>query len=175
MITISQNKIFNSQQYFVSSSYMFLDKKTVLEIWLNLGFNLTIFRETRPWTLTQRPIRKWTHLWAEINPRLMLSFLWTTARCLIVFTGNCWLTLHLSSHFLGTLRQNASKMSFKLPIFLRLFLYPFYWQLSYWFQSFNSQWFHNVSFLNTKCKGLWKLAVCLSGCSFLSSSQRTRF
>ena len=27
-------------------SYMFLDKKTVLEIWLNLGLNLTIFRGT---------------------------------------------------------------------------------------------------------------------------------
>ena len=32
-----------AQQYFVSSSYMFLDKKTLLKIWLNPGFNLTIF------------------------------------------------------------------------------------------------------------------------------------
>ena len=40
-----------AQQYFVTSSYMFLDEKTVLEIWLNLGLNLTIFRGTRPRTL----------------------------------------------------------------------------------------------------------------------------
>ena len=33
--------------YFVSSSCMFLDEKTVLEIWLNPGLNLTIFRGTR--------------------------------------------------------------------------------------------------------------------------------
>ena len=36
------------QLYFVSSSYMFLDKKTLLKIWLNPGLNLTIFRGTRP-------------------------------------------------------------------------------------------------------------------------------
>ena len=28
---------------------MLLDKKTVLEIWLNLGSNLTIFQGTGPW------------------------------------------------------------------------------------------------------------------------------
>ena len=33
-------------QYFVSSSRMFLDKKTLLQIWLNPGLNLTIFRGT---------------------------------------------------------------------------------------------------------------------------------
>ena len=33
-----------TQQYFVSSSYMFLDRKTLLKIWLNSGLNLTIFR-----------------------------------------------------------------------------------------------------------------------------------
>ena len=32
-----------AQQYFVASSYMFLDEKTLLEIWLNPGLNLTIF------------------------------------------------------------------------------------------------------------------------------------
>ena len=36
------------QQYFVSLSYMFLDMKTVLKIWLNAGYNSTIFRRTRP-------------------------------------------------------------------------------------------------------------------------------
>ena len=35
-----------TQQYFVSSSDMFLDKKTLFEIWVNPGLNLTIFRET---------------------------------------------------------------------------------------------------------------------------------
>ena len=35
-------------QYFVTSSYMFLAKKTLLKIWLNPGLNLTIFRGTWP-------------------------------------------------------------------------------------------------------------------------------
>ena len=33
-------------QYFVSSSHMFLDKKTLLQIWHNPGLKLTIFRGT---------------------------------------------------------------------------------------------------------------------------------
>ena len=37
-----------TQKYFVSSSNMFLDKKTLLKIWLNPGLNLTIFRGTEP-------------------------------------------------------------------------------------------------------------------------------
>ena len=36
--------VVNAQQYFVTSSCMFLDEKTVLEIWLNPGLNLTIFQ-----------------------------------------------------------------------------------------------------------------------------------
>ena len=28
---------------------MFLDEKTMLEIWLNPGLNVTIFQETGPW------------------------------------------------------------------------------------------------------------------------------
>ena len=32
-----------AQQNFVNSSYMFLDKKTLLKIWLNPGLNLTTF------------------------------------------------------------------------------------------------------------------------------------
>ena len=40
--------VVNAQQYFVTLSSMLLDKKTVLEIWLNLGSNLTIFRGTGP-------------------------------------------------------------------------------------------------------------------------------
>ena len=39
-----------TQKYFVSSSDMFLDRKTLLEIWLNPGLNLTIFRGTGPMT-----------------------------------------------------------------------------------------------------------------------------
>ena len=38
-----------TQQYFVSSSCIFLDKKNLLKIWLNPGLNLTIFRGTGPW------------------------------------------------------------------------------------------------------------------------------
>ena len=34
--------------FFVTSSCMFLDEKTVLEIWLNPGLNFTMFRETGP-------------------------------------------------------------------------------------------------------------------------------
>ena len=37
-----------TQKYFVSSSNMFLDKKTLFKIWLNPGLNLTIFRGTGP-------------------------------------------------------------------------------------------------------------------------------
>ena len=33
-----------TQQYFVSLSYRFLDRKTLLKIWHNSGLNLTIFR-----------------------------------------------------------------------------------------------------------------------------------
>ena len=40
-----------AQQYFVSSSCMFLDKKTLLKGKLNPGLNLIIFRGTRPWAL----------------------------------------------------------------------------------------------------------------------------
>ena len=34
--------------YFVSSSYMLLDKKTLQKVWLNPGLNFTIFRGTEP-------------------------------------------------------------------------------------------------------------------------------
>ena len=37
-----------AQQYFLSSSYMFLGKKTLFKIWLNPGLNLAIFPGTRP-------------------------------------------------------------------------------------------------------------------------------
>ena len=40
--------VVEAQQCFVTSSSMFLDEKTVLEIWLNPGLKLTIFRGTRP-------------------------------------------------------------------------------------------------------------------------------
>ena len=40
-----------SLSYFVSSSCMFLDEKTLLKIWPNSGLNLTIFRGTRPQSL----------------------------------------------------------------------------------------------------------------------------
>ena len=37
-----------AEQYFISSSCMLVDKKTLLKIWLNPALNLTIFRETGP-------------------------------------------------------------------------------------------------------------------------------
>ena len=40
--------VVKAQQYFVTSSSMLLDEKTVLEIWLNPGLKLTIFQGTRP-------------------------------------------------------------------------------------------------------------------------------
>ena len=40
-----------AQEYFVSLSYMFLDKKPLLKIWLYPALNLTIFRGTGPSSL----------------------------------------------------------------------------------------------------------------------------
>ena len=40
-----------AQQYFVPSSCMFFDEKTVLKIWLNPGLKLSIFQGTGPWSL----------------------------------------------------------------------------------------------------------------------------
>ena len=40
--------VVKAQKYFVTSNCMFLDEKTMLEIWLNPGLNLTIFRGTGP-------------------------------------------------------------------------------------------------------------------------------
>ena len=37
-----------ARQYFVNSSCMFLDKKTLLQIWLNPRFKLTFIRGTGP-------------------------------------------------------------------------------------------------------------------------------
>ena len=47
IVTVSLIRVI-AQHYFVSLSYMFLDKKTVLKIWLNLGLSLIIFRGTGP-------------------------------------------------------------------------------------------------------------------------------
>ena len=38
--------VLKAQQQFVTSSCIFLDEKTMLEIWLNPGLNLTTFRGT---------------------------------------------------------------------------------------------------------------------------------
>ena len=40
--------VVKAQQYIVTLSCMFSDEKTMLEIWLNPGLNLTIFRGTGP-------------------------------------------------------------------------------------------------------------------------------
>ena len=42
--------VVKTRQYFVTLSCMFLDEKTLLEIWLNPGLNLTIFQGTGPRT-----------------------------------------------------------------------------------------------------------------------------
>ena len=47
--------VVKAQQYFVTSSCIFLDEKTVLEIWLNPGLNLTMFRGTGPWSIGSGP------------------------------------------------------------------------------------------------------------------------
>ena len=47
--------IVKAQQYFVTLSCMFLDKKTVLEISLNPWLNLTIFQGTWPWQVQPSP------------------------------------------------------------------------------------------------------------------------
>ena len=44
-----KTKISTAQQYFFSSSCMFLDKKTFLKTRLNPGLNLSIFWGTGPW------------------------------------------------------------------------------------------------------------------------------
>ena len=38
-----------AQQFFLSLSFIFLDKKTLIKILLNPGLNLTIFQGTRSW------------------------------------------------------------------------------------------------------------------------------
>ena len=60
-----------AQRYFVSSSYIFLDKKTLLKIWRNPGLKLTIFLRNRAQTSSNL-----SHLSQERN--LVLRFLsWT--------------------------------------------------------------------------------------------------
>ena len=41
------------KQYIVTSNCMFLDEKTMLEIWLNPGLNSIIFRGIGPWSVMQ--------------------------------------------------------------------------------------------------------------------------
>ena len=54
--------VIKTKQYIVTSSCMFLDEKTMLEIWLNPGLNLTIFRGTGPRSLLQRVQKVMVHL-----------------------------------------------------------------------------------------------------------------
>ena len=53
--------VVEAQQNFVTSSCMFLDENTVLEISLNPGLNLTIFRGNGPMFLTAKITK--TLLW----------------------------------------------------------------------------------------------------------------
>ena len=60
--------VVKAQQYFVTSSCMFLDEKTMLEIWLNPGLNLTIFRGTGPRLI----------ICCTVEPRFILTNLYVT-------------------------------------------------------------------------------------------------
>ena len=51
-------RLVKAQQYFVTSSCLFLDKKTLLEVWLNPGLNLTIFPGTGPKGLVMIMVKK---------------------------------------------------------------------------------------------------------------------
>ena len=46
--------VVKTEQYIVTSSCRFLDEKTMLEIWLNPGLNLTIFRGTGPGAVSRK-------------------------------------------------------------------------------------------------------------------------
>ena len=48
---------------------MFLDKKTLMKILLNIGLNLTIFRETGPWLLLHA-ILTWRDSLPNFNKRV---------------------------------------------------------------------------------------------------------
>ena len=54
-----------AQQCSISSTCMFLDKKTLFKIWLNPGLSLTIFRETVP------------RLLLRMHGTYVASFVWT--------------------------------------------------------------------------------------------------
>ena len=62
-----------TQKYFVSSSDMFLDKKTLLKIWLNPGLNLTSFRGSEPCT--------WLVYLHNILPILISAILFRRRTC----------------------------------------------------------------------------------------------
>ena len=59
--------VVKTQQYFVTSSCMFLGEKTVLEIWPNPVINLTIFRGTGPRTPSSGIYSKWQMLSVELS------------------------------------------------------------------------------------------------------------
>ena len=61
-----------AELYFVSSSYMLLDKKALLKIWLNPGLNVTIFRGTAPRSQNKKNMPHFIlyKLWRELIRKL---------------------------------------------------------------------------------------------------------
>ena len=75
--------VIKTKQYIVTSSCMFLDEKTMLEIWLNPGLNLTIFRGTGPRALDLRDLFLYSgpqvsHRQECFSSSLHKSFLWAS-------------------------------------------------------------------------------------------------
>ena len=75
--------VVKTEQYIVTSSCRFLDEKTMLEIWLNPGLNLTIFRGTGPRALDLRDLFLYSgpqvsHRQECFSSSLHKSFLWAS-------------------------------------------------------------------------------------------------
>ena len=79
---ISSFFVSKAQQYFVSSSYMFLDKKTLLKIWLSPVLNLIIFPGTGPCIYIFPSMKIWNKRLATINHhRRTIQWPLLTGRC----------------------------------------------------------------------------------------------
>ena len=90
-----------AQQHFVTSSCMFLDEKTVLEIWLDLGLNLTIFRGTGP-NIYQSIKKKMIELLRRLTTqRKFLSLKWHDNLLGVMYIVQYWIFSLLFSHVYG--------------------------------------------------------------------------
>ena len=92
-VVITGYLVVKAQQYFVTSSCMLLEEKTVLENWLNPGLNLTIFEGTGPWVLIWLPACRrflFSLLLAakEIGDVCTQAIIWV---CEQFYDAKCWL------------------------------------------------------------------------------------